>query len=100
MSYDIEIFTIIKPEISLLESLQFVFQRSNAVYQGMGWQIVVNSPHRLEKEDVYSEVWDHMPGLNYRVTINLEGERTDKSLSLLNKVADSLTQTFNGLVLN
>lgn len=100
MSYDLEIYTFNEPDLSILEKVGFTFEHSNAIYRRENWQIVVNTPCIVDKEDIYAEVQKYMQSIKYLIAINLEGVSTDKSLSVLKMAAYQLADTFEGIILN
>ena len=89
---------IVKPAFRHAERWQQ--DASSWKYCASDWQIVVVHSNRVLPEDVPADVAKTLPGIEYLTQLQLEGNRTDEAMKLLNSTAADLAKEAHGVILN
>src|SRR5258706_2877198 len=101
MSYDIRVWSINK--LNLPDSLpmndQWEMKNENAHYFKQRWQIVVNNPIEVDKEDINKEIFSLLPGIAYLTELNLEPMHSPESAkSILLKFSKEIAKDTMGII--
>jgi hypothetical protein len=74
VSYDIQVWSVAKPNLAEITSSLDGWNMSNGsiTFQKSSWQIVVGPIAYVEEEDIPEEVFRALPGIQYLTEINLE----------------------------
>jgi hypothetical protein len=97
MSYDIHVFSVLRPNPAELglepDGKAFVLRTS-------AWQIRLERPLQVEPEDLYEGVEALLPGIQFQVAIHLEGEYTRSQVAKAKKIARDLAKQSLGVVVD
>jgi hypothetical protein len=96
MSYDIQVWSVQKPDLVEIASNLEGWKRSEhlLVFQKKAWQIVIGPSSQVEEEDIPEEVFKTLPGIQHLTEMNLEPIHAPESarkrlLSTGNRIAKS-----------
>jgi hypothetical protein len=102
MSYDIEVWAPLEPDVaSLLTETGWTPSGSGWAFAGRAWQVVVMPPDSVEPEDVPHEIAGAVPGVSHLVSISLEPiSAPAPGMKQLLKTVSAIAKAGHGAVLD
>lgn len=103
MSYDLHVWTTQPPQLplSLPDAALWKEQGGVWIHARANWQIVVGPVHRIEPQDVPETVRTLLPGIDYKIEINLEPTAAPRTArALLKRAAKAVATAGHGVVVD
>ena len=103
MSYDIQVWSVARPDLEGIASGRddWYLSERYLTFQKASWQIVVGQPSRVEQEDIPDAVFQALPGIQFLTDLNLEPVHAPKvAQTELHRMGARIAKQSHGVVLD